>query len=83
MELILTAHARQVMAERDIPLDWVQRTVDAPALRSRDPYDEEVERFYLPIAERGNRVLRVAVNVTSDPWRVVSAFFDRSMRGEL
>ena len=43
----------------------------------------EPERFYLPIAERGNRVLRGPVNVTSDPWRVVSAFFDRSMRGEL
>lgn len=83
MELILTAHAREVMAEREIPVDWVHRTVDAPALRSRDPYDEEVERFYLPIVERDNRVLRVAVNVTSDPWRVVSAFFDRSMRGEL
>ena len=49
---------------------------------SRDPYDEEVERFYLPIVGRGNRVLRVAGNVTSDPWRMVSAFFDRSMRRE-
>lgn len=83
MELILTAHARRAMAERGIPIDWVQRTVDAPASRSRDPYDEEVDRFYLPIAEHGNRVLRVAVNVTADPWRVVTAFFDRSMRGEL
>ena len=83
MELILTAHARQVMAERGILLEWVQRAVDAPALRNRDPYDEEVERFYLPVAERGNRVLRVAVNVTSDPWRVVTVFFDRAMRGEL
>ena len=83
MELILTAHERQAMAERGIPIDWVQRTVDGPASRSRDPYDHEVERCYLPIAERGDRVLRVAVNVTSDPWRVVTAFFDRSMRGEL
>lgn len=83
MELIFTVHARQVMAEREIPVDWVQRTVGAPALRSRDPYDEEVDRFYLPIVERGDRVLRVAVNVTSDPWRVVTVFFDRSMRGEL
>ncbi|MCY4485998.1 MAG: hypothetical protein OXF11_02650 [Deltaproteobacteria bacterium] len=48
MELILTAHARQVMAEGGILVEWVQRAVDAPALRNRDPYDEEVERFYLP-----------------------------------
>ncbi|MYB25567.1 MAG: hypothetical protein F4X37_10780 [Acidimicrobiia bacterium] len=49
----------------------------------RDPCDAEVERFYRTIPERGGRVLRVLVNVTADPWRVVTAFFDRSMRGEL
>ncbi len=32
---------------------------------------------------KGGRVLRVAVNTSVDPWRVVSVFFDRDMRGEL
>ncbi|MCY4632049.1 MAG: DUF4258 domain-containing protein [bacterium] len=83
MEWILTAHARHTMAERGVSVAWVQRTVEAPALPNRDPYDEEVEGSYLPIAERGNRVLRVALNVTSDPWRAVTVFFDRATRGEL
>ena len=43
-----------------------------PDLRARDPYDDTVERFCLGIAERGHRVLRVAVNTESEPWRVVS-----------
>ena len=66
-----------------VPVGRVWQPVDAPAGWSRDLYDEEVERFHVPIVERGDRVLWMAGNVTSDPWQVVSAFFDRSMRGEL
>ena len=69
-------------AERGVPVGRAQQPVDAPAGWSRDIYVEEVERFYVPIVDRDNRVLRVAENVTSDPRPVVSAFFDRSMRGE-
>lgn len=49
----------------------------------QDPEDPEIERFYLAIPENGNRVLRVAANTNVTPWRVVSAFFDRDMRGKL
>ena len=72
---------RPVMAERGIPHAWVERAIAAPVRRAQDPYDEAVERFFLRIEERDGRVLRVAVNTESDPWRVVSAFFDRSARG--
>ena len=83
MQLTYTLHARRVMEERGIPPEWVEQAVAAPERRTRDPFDETVERFFLRVPERGSRVLRVAVNTDSDPWRVVSAFFDRSMRGEL
>lgn len=81
MELTFTLHARQVMAERSISHEWVERAVAGPDRRVQDPYDETVERFYLQIAERDGRILRVAVNTASEPWRVVSTFFDRSARG--
>lgn len=81
MELTFTLHAQQVMVERSIALEWVERTVAGPDRRVQDPYDETVERFYLQIAEHDGRVLRVAVNTASEPWRVVSTFFDRSARG--
>jgi len=81
--LIYTSHARRVMERRAIPAEWVQRTVASPRLRTRDPHDATVERFYAQVPEDGGRVLRVAVNTESTPWRVVSAFFDRSMRGNI
>ena len=83
MKLEYTLHALHVMEERGIPAEWVERVVTAPQQRTRDPHDESVERFFLRIPERGGKVLRVAVNTESDPWRVVSTFFDRSMRGQL
>ena len=83
MQLTYTLHARQVMEERGILSEWVERAVAAPERRTRDPYDEAVERFYIRVPERDGRVLRVAVNTDSDRWRVVSTFFDRAMRGDL
>ena len=83
MQLEFTRHAVRVMAERTVPVAWVERTVAAPALRSPDPNDPEVERFFRRIPEHGDRVLRVAVNTRVAPWRVVSVFFDRTMRGNL
>ena len=83
MRLRFTRHALHAMAERTIPAEWVEQTVAAPALRTHDPHDSEVERFFRRVPERGDRVLRVAVNTRVAPWRVVSVFFDRAMRGEL
>jgi len=42
-----------------------------------------VERRFRKIPECEGRVLRVAVNVTVTPNRVVSVFFDRAMKGKL
>ena len=78
-----TRHAARAMEERMIPRDWVESAVAEPAMRTSDPSDPEVERFFRRIPEHGDRVLRVAVNTRADPWRVVSVFFDRRMRGEL
>ena len=83
VQLELSRHAAQVMAERMVSTEWVEETVNAPALRLPDPNDPEIERFFRPIPERGDRVLRVAVNTRVTPWRVVSVFFDRTMRGKL
>ena len=82
MRLRFTLHARQQMERRAIPWSWVERIVASPSHRVRDSDDSTVERFYGPIHERDGRVLRAAVNTSSDPWRVVTVFFDRGMRGE-
>ena len=78
-----TKHARDVIAERGIHLAWVEATLREPQLREPDPNDPMVERFYRRIPDYGNRVLRVAVNTQVAPWRIVSVFFDRTMKGKL
>lgn len=82
MDLTYTQHAREQLAERQISRLWVERVVASPTRRIPDLDDSTLERFYAPVAEHGGRVLRVVVNTSSDPWRVVTVFFDRSMRGE-
>ena len=55
----------------------------APERRVRDPYDSTLEWFFCRITESDGKVLKAVVNTESDPWRVVTAYFDRSMRGGL
>lgn len=83
MKFELTKHAKSALAEREIPIEWVERTLSVPELRRPDPDDVEVERRFRRIPEFGNRVLRVAVNTKVEPNRVVSVFFDRKMKGKL
>ena len=83
MKYELTSHAKKALAEREISVDWLERTLTAPELTLPDLDDAEVERRFRKIPEFGGRVLRVAVNTTVEPVRIVSVFFDRTMKGKL
>ena len=79
----LTKHAQEAITEREILVEWIERTLDAPELTLPDPNDATVEPRFRRIPEFGNRVLRVAINTAVEPKRVVSVFFDRKMKGRL
>ncbi len=83
MKFELTQHAQKVLTERDIPIEWMERTLCSPELVRPDPNDPTVERRFRKIPEFGGRVLRVAVNTTVEPNRVLSVYFDRQMKGKL
>jgi len=83
MNYELTQHAKDVLAERQIPVEWVERALSAPELKLPDPTDATLERRYRKIPEHEDRVLRVVVNTTVAPERVVSVYFDRKMKGKL
>ena len=70
--LEFTRHAVRIMEERMISMEWAEQVVAQPMMRTLDPSDSEVERFFRPIPERDDRVLRVVVNTHVVPWRVVS-----------
>jgi hypothetical protein len=83
MKYELTQHARDVLADRCIPVDWLEQALGEPELRQADPTDATLERRCRRIPEHEKRVLRVVVNVTVVPERVVSVYFYRMMKGKL
>ena len=83
MDFVLSKHAEISAAEREIPVEWIRQTLEDPDRRDADRREVGVELFYAKIAANGNRVLKVLVNVQVDPWRVMSVYFDRSMKERL
>jgi len=80
---LLTNHASVILRERDIPVEWVRRVLTHARLRLPDAEDPDLLHALAPIAEREDRVLRVVYNGATEPWRVVTAYFDRAWRGLL
>ena len=78
-----TKHAEDVIKEREIPLEFIKRAVLDPDLIMPDASDINLEHKLKKITERDNRILRVVINKNSDPMRIITVFFDRSMRGKL
>jgi len=72
MNYELTQPARDVLQERHIPVEWMERVIAAPALVEPSARDATVESRLAKIPERGHRVLRVVINKTVVPARVVS-----------
>jgi len=79
----LTRHALRVIGERDIPLEWIARTLARPERTDSDATDPELRHALRRIVEHGDRVLRVVYNSTVTPWRVVTVYFDRTLRNRL
>ena len=65
-----------MLAEREIPYEWVERVLSAPVLEDRTP---GATRAYAPIAEFGDRILRVYHDAGS-ALRVFTLFVDRVRR---
>ena len=75
----MTEHARNALEKRGIEIPWMERVFDRPETTEADPVDPDLEHRLARIPEWGNRVLRVIVNRTTTPPRIVTAFFDRRM----
>jgi hypothetical protein len=73
-----TKHFEDMLVERGILSEWVQFAIQQP-----DRQEEHADgmRHYLKnISERENRWLRVIINVSVQPHRAVTVFFDRRLR---
>ena len=82
-EYELTEHARLVVKRRKIDKEWLGRALNHFDRVERDSDDPTLSHYLVKIFERDNRVLRVVVNDHNEPNKIVTAFFDRNMRGKL
>lgn len=73
----LTAHALDVLKERGILDKWVFEILRRPAKVQLDPRRAGVRWAFVPIAEFGDRMLRVVYSEDTNGFRVITTFFDR------
>ena len=83
MKYELTKHAEDVIRERNIPTEYIDMVINNPELKESDTCDIELEHYMSRIREYDNRILRVIINKNCNPIRVITVYFDRSMRGKL
>jgi hypothetical protein len=83
MNFTLSDHAAAAILERDIDPAWVARTLTQADRLEADRADATLKHALARIPERDGRVLRVIFNFTKEPPHVVTAYFDRAMKGQL
>lgn len=82
----LSSHASLVIGERGITHQWIEECLASPEREESDRIDPALRHALKRIEAFRGRVLRVVYNPTvdpHDPLLVVTAFFDRSMKGKL
>ena len=82
-DIVFTLHAKKVLGERNIFVEWVLLVLNSPQKTQPDLEDPELTHVLSPIAENGNRVLRVVYNNHVKPVRIVTTYFDRTVKGKL
>lgn len=84
MDYELTEHARESPRKRSvIRPEWMERVPAHPATVEPDRVDPSLQHRLGRIDEYGGRVLRIVVNPSHTPIKVITVYFDRRMKGKL
>jgi hypothetical protein len=78
--LILSEHAKVVVAERAIQLAWIEMAIALPDASGQDPSDPTLAGIWKRISEADGRALRVVYRALDTDILIVTAFFDRGAR---
>lgn len=79
----LSEHALDAIQTRKIRIEWVRMTLNNPTRFESHPKDNTLSHALRAIPDNGNRVLRVIFSHTAEPLHVITAYFDRTMKGKL
>lgn len=80
MIFIYSDHAIDMLSERNIERDWVERTILDPNETGPDPRHPDRQRSFRTVPERDGRVLRVVYVPSGATYRVITLFLDRGRR---
>ncbi len=83
MNYELSRHAHTALMEREISEEWLERALQTPARVEPDDHDPDLVHHLVTIPEHGGRFLRVVFNNRVAPCRIVTLYFDRSLKGKL
>lgn len=78
MDFKLSVHTQDMLKEREIPEEWLRRTIDSPDWENKG--DDNNIHYFKSIPEHEGRILHVVVNPHVLPKKVVTVFFDRKAR---
>jgi hypothetical protein len=79
----LSQHARRRIERRQIRPEWIVAALTNPDRVEPDALDPALRHALKKIEEMDNRVLRLVYNPSVEPPRIVSVYFDRSLRGKV
>ena len=77
MRVRLTEHAEEMLIERELKRSWLERVLADPLWTEPEPAKPFIVRAFGPIAEAGDRILRVAYTDRAGERIVLSLHFDR------
>lgn len=78
MDFKLSAHTQDMLKERNIPEEWVWRTINESDWKNIE--EDSNVHYFKSIPEHEGRILNVVVNPHVSPKKVVTVFFDRKTR---
>ena len=79
----LSQHAQDALSERAIPREWLERVLNTPEKTEPDKADAPAAHHLGRMRRAWQSVLRVVVNHQVSPVRVITVYFDRTMKGKL
>ncbi|MBI5195290.1 MAG: DUF4258 domain-containing protein [Nitrospirae bacterium] len=78
MDFKFSIHTQDMLKEREIPEEWVRRTINKADWENKGV--DNNTHYFKRIDEHEGRVLHVVVNPHVSPKKVVTVFFDRKAR---